>query len=222
MICGLDGATSSAPMEATGWLSKIGVQTVPTSLVFQMPPPTEPKKKVRPSPGTPDAATERPPRNGPANRQLSPVKRSEDGGCPAKARLKSEVRARKRSSDIDLKVAGRNPYAFSLSRDRRERSQRGPDLSDNRSLALREFWSRLRYCIDHDQHPGSRAGPVGAWRSAGRAIAFFWCSASWHRRVSPRPRLGISQWRQPDARRRRAETHGRSNRRHRRSRPSFI
>src|SRR5580693_6448422 len=111
MIWGLDGATSSAPMEATGWLSKIGVQTVPASLVFQMPPPTEPKKNVRPSPGTPDAATERPPRKGPANRQFNPVKRSEDG-CPAKERLKSEVRATKRNRDIDLKVAGRNPFVL--------------------------------------------------------------------------------------------------------------
>src|SRR5580658_4854951 len=108
MICGLDGATSSAPIEATGWLSKMGVQTVPASLVFQMPPSTEPNKKVRPSPGTPDAATERPPRKGPANRQLNPVKRSEEGGCPAKERLKRTVRARKRNRDIDLKVAGRD------------------------------------------------------------------------------------------------------------------
>src|SRR5271170_496542 len=93
MTCGLDGATSSAPMEATAWPSKMGVQTVPASVVFQMPPSTEPKKKVRPSPGMPDAATERPPRKGPTNRQLNPFNRSEDGGCPAKARLKRSVRA---------------------------------------------------------------------------------------------------------------------------------
>jgi hypothetical protein len=43
MILGLDGATANAPIEAVGCASKIGVQTVPASVVFQIPPLTEPK-----------------------------------------------------------------------------------------------------------------------------------------------------------------------------------
>jgi hypothetical protein len=40
---GFDGETASAPMEATGCLSKMGSHTVPASIVFQTPPSTEPK-----------------------------------------------------------------------------------------------------------------------------------------------------------------------------------
>jgi hypothetical protein len=43
MVLGSDGATAIAPIEPTRWLSKIGVQTVPLSVVFQMPPFTAPK-----------------------------------------------------------------------------------------------------------------------------------------------------------------------------------
>ena len=43
MTLGFEGATASAPIEAIGCPSKIGVQVTPASVVFQMPPPTEPK-----------------------------------------------------------------------------------------------------------------------------------------------------------------------------------
>ena len=43
IISGLDGATAIAPMEATGCVSKMGFQVRPASVVFQTPPPTEPK-----------------------------------------------------------------------------------------------------------------------------------------------------------------------------------
>jgi len=42
-MLGLEGASASAPIEATGWLSKMGFQTVPPSVVFHTPPPFEPK-----------------------------------------------------------------------------------------------------------------------------------------------------------------------------------
>src|ERR1039458_9352348 len=50
MILESEGATASAPIEATGWPSKIGVQTTPAFAT----------------------ATARPPRNGPMRRHLSP------------------------------------------------------------------------------------------------------------------------------------------------------
>src|SRR6266581_4324565 len=36
-----DGATASAPIDCTGWSSKIGCQWMPPSVVFQMPPDAE-------------------------------------------------------------------------------------------------------------------------------------------------------------------------------------
>src|ERR1700687_3980557 len=72
MVFGSEGATANAPIEATGWPSKIGVQTTPASVGFQIPPSTDPKKKVAGSPGTPATATTRPPRKGPISRHLSP------------------------------------------------------------------------------------------------------------------------------------------------------
>ncbi len=38
-----DGATATAPIDATGCESKIGSQVRPALVVFQTPPPTEPK-----------------------------------------------------------------------------------------------------------------------------------------------------------------------------------
>src|ERR1035441_1630478 len=72
MILESEGATASAPIEATGWPSKIGVQTTPASVVFQTPPFTDPKKKVAEAPAPPATAIARPPRNGPMRRHLSP------------------------------------------------------------------------------------------------------------------------------------------------------
>jgi hypothetical protein len=43
MIFEFEGATASAPIEATGCESKIGVQVRPAFIVFQTPPPTDPK-----------------------------------------------------------------------------------------------------------------------------------------------------------------------------------
>jgi hypothetical protein len=37
-----DGAMASAPIDETGWLSKIGRQVVPPSVVFQIPPDAAP------------------------------------------------------------------------------------------------------------------------------------------------------------------------------------
>jgi hypothetical protein len=71
MMFGSDGATSSAPIEAMGWLSKMGCQVIPAFVVFQTPPSTPPKKKVVPVAGTPVTAMERPPRKGPMSRHLS-------------------------------------------------------------------------------------------------------------------------------------------------------
>ena len=39
---GSDGATASAPIDCTGWPSKIGAQCTPPSVVFQMPPDAAP------------------------------------------------------------------------------------------------------------------------------------------------------------------------------------
>jgi len=41
-VDGSDGATASAPMAATGWLSKTGVQRIPPSVVFHTPPDEAP------------------------------------------------------------------------------------------------------------------------------------------------------------------------------------
>jgi hypothetical protein len=38
-----DGATAIAPIELMGWLSKIGRQFAPPSVVFHTPPATAPK-----------------------------------------------------------------------------------------------------------------------------------------------------------------------------------
>src|ERR1700682_3063442 len=72
MVLGSEGATASAPIEPTGWPSNMGTHTTPASVVFQIPPFTEPKSKVVESPGTPATATTRPPRKGPIKRHLSP------------------------------------------------------------------------------------------------------------------------------------------------------
>src|ERR1043166_7907755 len=64
-----------APIEATGSESKTGVQVRPEFVVFQTPPPTEPKQKVVGSPGTPETALARPPRGGPTLRQRRAEKR---------------------------------------------------------------------------------------------------------------------------------------------------
>ena len=42
-VSGADGATAKAPIDATGWPSKTGVQTRPASTVFHTPPLTWPK-----------------------------------------------------------------------------------------------------------------------------------------------------------------------------------
>ena len=41
-VLGSDGAMARAPMEETGWSSKIGSQWVPPSDVFQIPPDAAP------------------------------------------------------------------------------------------------------------------------------------------------------------------------------------
>jgi hypothetical protein len=38
-----DGATASAPIDATGWSSKMGCQCAPPSFVFQIPPDAAPR-----------------------------------------------------------------------------------------------------------------------------------------------------------------------------------
>src|SRR5512140_2298142 len=70
----LDGATAIAPIEATGCESKIGFQVRPALVVFQTPPPTEPKYNVLGCPGTPLPPLTRPPRNGPMLLQRRPPK----------------------------------------------------------------------------------------------------------------------------------------------------
>ncbi|MFN8581429.1 MAG: hypothetical protein U0163_10685 [Gemmatimonadaceae bacterium] len=42
-VSGDDGATAMAPIDATGWASKIGFQTLPASIDFHTPPFTAPK-----------------------------------------------------------------------------------------------------------------------------------------------------------------------------------
>ncbi len=39
---GSDGATARAPIEETGWSSKMGRQVIAASVVFQMPPEAAP------------------------------------------------------------------------------------------------------------------------------------------------------------------------------------
>ena len=39
---GSDGATASAPIDCTGWSSKIGCQWIPPSVVFHTPPDAAP------------------------------------------------------------------------------------------------------------------------------------------------------------------------------------
>jgi hypothetical protein len=41
-MLGLDGATATAPIDATGTASKIGFQIMPPSVVFHTPPPGVP------------------------------------------------------------------------------------------------------------------------------------------------------------------------------------
>jgi hypothetical protein len=41
-MLGLEGATARVPIDDTGWLSKIGCQVVPPSVVFQIPPEAAP------------------------------------------------------------------------------------------------------------------------------------------------------------------------------------
>ena len=41
-VFGSDAATASAPMAATGWLSKMGEKVAPLSVDFQMPPDAAP------------------------------------------------------------------------------------------------------------------------------------------------------------------------------------
>jgi len=77
----------------------MGDQLRPALEVFPMPPPTEPKKKILGSPGTPVAATARPPRNGPIIRQRRPSKRLLGGWAArvvAKARRARRLRIEKR------------------------------------------------------------------------------------------------------------------------------
>src|SRR5271165_4710617 len=80
MTCGFDGATASAPIDAIGWPSNSGTHVTPAFSVFHTPPSTAPKKYVVPSPGTPDTATVRPPRNGPIDLHCKPLNIS--GGTP--------------------------------------------------------------------------------------------------------------------------------------------
>src|ERR1700736_2480644 len=75
MTFGSESATPIAPTDATGCLSKIGVQFPPPSVDFHTPPAAPPKRYVFGSPGIPVTASERPPRYGPINRHLRPLKR---------------------------------------------------------------------------------------------------------------------------------------------------
>src|ERR1019366_2396300 len=98
MTLGFEGATTRAPIEAIGRPSKIGDHVTPASVVFQIPPPTEPKKKVAPSPGTPATATTRPPRNGPIILHCKPPKRSGETDWALVERFRGKTIRRKSSN----------------------------------------------------------------------------------------------------------------------------
>ena len=55
---GSEAATASAPIDATCWPSKIGVQWTPPSSVLKMPPDAAPAYATLESPGTPATATD--------------------------------------------------------------------------------------------------------------------------------------------------------------------
>src|ERR1700730_9281498 len=84
MTFGAESAPAIAPIDATGCLSKIGVQFPPPSVDFHTPPATPPKKYVFGSPGMPATASDLPPRYGPIRRHLRPLK-SESGTVCADA-----------------------------------------------------------------------------------------------------------------------------------------
>jgi hypothetical protein len=73
---GSDGAMAMAPMDWAGWSSKVGLQLIPPSVVFQTPPEAAPMKETIGSPGTPTTAEARFP-GGPMCRHRRPLYRSE-------------------------------------------------------------------------------------------------------------------------------------------------
>src|ERR1039458_832095 len=77
MTLASESATASAPTDPVlNWPSETGTQLSPLSVVLKTPPTTAPKKYLSGCEGAPLTATERAPRNGPLNQNLSEFNKS--------------------------------------------------------------------------------------------------------------------------------------------------
>src|SRR5690349_19668228 len=100
---GSEGATASAPIAATGSLSKIGVQRLPPSEDFHTPPDDAPAFQTLGSLGTPATAATRLPTAGPRKRNANPSR-----GPPRPRRCASnglEIRVRHRRQKESRRAA---------------------------------------------------------------------------------------------------------------------
>src|SRR5882757_3638624 len=103
MIFGFEGASASAPIEATGSLSKIGFHTVPPSVVFHTP--RHPPQNNRP----PDFPA-RPPRRSPFRREMAqssaisspktPKRKSPGQGIDQSHTIQAECRRQREGHDF--------------------------------------------------------------------------------------------------------------------------